>query len=353
MKKMIFFILLTSFFCFSRVYASVAEIVMDSDSGRVLYGKNINDKKLIASTTKILTALVVLNNSSIDEKVTIGDEVLKAYGSSIYIKPGETYSVEDLLYGLLLRSGNDASLSLAVHTAGSIEGFVVLMNETAQSIGMKKSSFNNPHGLDEETENKSTVYDMALLMKKAMENETFRVITSAKKYRFQANEKTYEWYNKNKLLSDYKYATGGKIGYTKRAKHTFVSSATKENKNLIAVSFIDDHQFITHKNLYEKYFAIYDKYLLVDKDNLKIPYKSGKHLYTDESFYMLLKKNEVAKIKREVILFKSPIKENGRLFVGNIYVSLDKTVYKALKIYSDIPKKKESIIERIKRKLKW
>lgn len=353
MKKMIFFILAFFYIGFIDVQASKSEIVIDADSGRVLYGKNIHEKSLIASTTKILTALVVLNNASLSDKVNIGDEVLDAYGSAIYIKPGETYTVQDLLYGLLLRSGNDAALSLAVHTAGSLEGFTLLMNETAASIGMSDSIFNNPHGLDEQTENKSSVYDMALLMREAMKNSDFRSITSAKKYTFKSNGRYYEWYNKNKLLSEYKYATGGKIGYTKRARHTFVSSASKDGKNLITVSFDDPNQFVTHKNLYEKYFKEYQKYQIVDQNNLAIPYKKGYYLYTSESFDMLLKDKEVDKLKKEVVLFKKPIKENKRYHLGNIYISFDEKVYKALKIYSNIPKSKEKIIDKIKRKLKW
>ena len=337
-----------------NVQASLSEIVMDADSGRVLYGKNIDEQMLIASTTKVLTALVVLNNTKIDETVTIGEEVMNAYGSAIYIKPGETYKVEDLLYGLLLRSGNDAALSLAVHTAGSVEGFVLLMRQTADYIGMRNSTFNNPHGLDEETENKSTVYDMAILMREALKNKEFRKITSAKKYRFSANDKTYEWYNKNKLLTSYKYATGGKIGYTKRAKHTFASSATKDGKNLIAVSFVDEDQFVNHRNLYEKYFSIYDKYEFINKNNLGIDYNSNYPLYTSESVSMLLKKEERPNVKKEIILFKNPIKENNRLYVGNIYILLNNKAYKTVKIYSNTLKKgQEKFWDKIMRKLKW
>lgn len=350
MKKMIF--LICFYFLFScSVLATSAEIVIDADTGRVLHGKNINTQHLIASTTKILTALVVLNNKDLKDKVTVGDEVLEAYGSAIYIKPTEKYTIEELLYGLMLRSGNDAALSLAIATAESLDGFVYLMNQTAQNIGMKNSVFNNPHGLDEKTENKSTVYDMAILMMHAMKSENFRKITSTTHYKFSSNDRVYDWYNKNKLLTDYKYATGGKIGYTKRAKHTFVSSATKDGKNLIVASFIDPNQFVTHKDLYEQYFSQYDKYLLIDKDNLEIKYRC--HLYTDESFSMLLKKDEVNKVQREVVLFKKAINERNRLFVGNIYISLDNKVYKALKIYCDSPKKKESLLDRIKRRLKW
>ena len=353
MRKMIFFVLSFLFFLVPSISASEAEIVMDADSGRVLYGKNIDKRMLIASTTKVLTALVVLNNTELKENVTIGEEVLSSYGSSIYIKPNESYTIEELLYGLLLRSGNDAALSLAVYTAGSIEGFVLLMNETAQAIGMKNSTFNNPHGLDEENENMSTVYDMALLMREAMKNNDFRKITNTKKYEFKANGKSYEWYNKNKLLSNYEYATGGKIGYTKRAKHTFVSSATKNGKNLIAASFVDSDQFATHKSLYEKYFSLYEKYKIIDKNHLNIDYTNELNLYTNESLEMLLKKSELSNVKKDIVLFKNPIREVDRMVVGNIFVSIDDKVYKALKIYSNLPKEKTTFFKKIKELFKW
>ena len=175
---------------------------MDLDSGRVLYQENIKEKKLIASTTKILTAIVTLENASLDKEVIIGDEVLKMYGTNIYIEVGEKITIKDLLYGLLLRSGNDAAVALAVAVSGSEEEFVKLMNKKAQDIGMKDSSFTNPHGLDDDTKNYSTAYDMALLSRYAYQNKTYRKIVGTKKYVTKTKDKTYLWYNRNKLLSD-------------------------------------------------------------------------------------------------------------------------------------------------------
>lgn len=156
MRKIVFFVVLNILFI-RGVYAAPMEIVMDADSGRVLYGKNIHQKELIASTTKIMTALVVIRNTNLEKKITIGDEVNDAYGSAIYIKEKEIIKTKDLLYGLLLRSGNDAALSLAKNTGGSIEGFVSMMNETAFGLGMNNTVFINPHGLDEDGGNISTV----------------------------------------------------------------------------------------------------------------------------------------------------------------------------------------------------
>lgn len=353
MKKVIFFCV--CFFLFSsKVYGYSAGLVMDADSGRVLYSENENKKYLIASTTKIMTALVVLNNAKLDDVVTAGDEIKDAYGSAIYIKPLEKMSIEDLLYGLMLRSGNDAALVLAKHTAGSIEGFIKLMNDTALMIGMRDTVFENPHGLDEETQNKSTVYDMCLLMKEAMKNEKFREITATKKHIVKTNFNTYEWYNKNRLLTDYKYATGGKIGYTTSAKHTFVSSATKEGKNLVIATFIDPDRFDTHESLYEKYFDMYEKYTLIDKENLKIDYKEGYKTYTASSFSMLLTREEAKRVKRNVELY-SEIKEGtGSKIVGTISIELDGKTYKKMNLYAEGQKvKKRNFFERIKDFFKW
>ena len=145
-------------------------IVMDLDSGRILYEKNANQKRLIASITKIMTAIVAIEEGDLTEKITVGEEVLSMYGTNIYVEVGEKMKLRDLLYGLLLRSGNDASVVIAKAIAGSEEKFVNLMNKKAQEIGMKNTIFKNPHGLDEETENYSTAYDMALLSKYAYKN---------------------------------------------------------------------------------------------------------------------------------------------------------------------------------------
>lgn len=331
-----------------------AAVVMDFDSGRVLYKQDMNSKYLIASTTKIMTALVVLNNVNIKQEVTVGDEIKDAYGSSIYIKPGEKLTVEDLLYGLMLRSGNDAALVLAKFTAGSVEGFVKLMNETATMVGMHDTHFSNPHGLDEENENKSTVYDMALLMCEALENEKFKTITSAKEYKVKTNFGSYVWYNKNRLLTDYKYATGGKIGFTTRARHTFVSSASKDNKNLVIATFKDPDRFTTHENLYEKYFEEYEKYKLIDKDHLHISYKRGYKVFTTSDFSMLLNKDEKKQVKREIELYQNLQDREGAQVIGTVSITLKGQTYKKLNIYAE---KKESVtksfLDKIKEFLKW
>jgi len=344
MKKVLFFLVII-FLSIRTVDINASaeyELVMDAKSGRVLYEKNGNKQALIASTTKIMTALVVLNNIEIDTKVTVGEEVLKAYGSAIYIKSGEILTIEDLLYGLMLRSGNDAALTLAYAVGGSIEGFAELMNETAHNIGMFNTIFQNPHGLDEETQNKSTVYDMALLMREAMKNPVFQKITSAKKYILKTNMNTYEWYNKNKLLTNYKYATGGKIGYTTRARHTFVSSASKDNKELIVATFKDNDRFNTHETLHEKFFDIFESYKIIEKDDLQINFKKEYKIYTLESYEVLLKKDEIDKMTKEIVLYDNVSVTSNPTIIGNITIKLNGESLKKMNIYAE----KQEVIKR-------
>ena len=146
MKKIIITLLIAAIFLPLSTHASV--IVMDADSSRVLYGKNEHEKRLIASTTKIMTSMVVLNNANINDIITINQSVLKSYGSGIYVEVGEKISVENLSYGLMLRSGNDAGIALSDYVGGSEEGFATLMNNLAKSIGMKNTNFINATGLE-------------------------------------------------------------------------------------------------------------------------------------------------------------------------------------------------------------
>ena len=347
MKKLIILILLIFTIDIIPVKASTSSIVMDLDSGRVLYQENIKEKKLIASTTKILTAIVTLENASLNKEVIIGDEVLKMYGTNIYIEVGEKITIKDLLYGLLLRSGNDAAVALAVAVSGSEEEFVKLMNKKAQDIGMKDSSFTNPHGLDDDTKNYSTAYDMALLSRYAYQNKTYRKIVGTKKYVTKTKDKTYLWYNRNKLLSNYKYCTGGKNGYTPLAGKTLVTTASKNNLNLTVVTLNDGDEYATHKYYYEKAFKNYNNYLLLDKNNFKIDKNfCNKEVYLKESFSYPLTALEVDKV-RTVLSLEN--KNSKNKIVGNINIYLDKELIGRVDIYQKEKKEqKKSLFQKIK-----
>lgn len=317
---------------------SESSIVIDQDSGRILYQNNAQEPKLIASTTKILTAIITIEKANLNQEVEVGEEVLKMYGTNIYLEVGEKIKIIDLLYGLLLRSGNDAAVVLAKNVSGSEEKFVADMNKKAQELGMKNSIFNNPHGLDEETKNYSTAYDMALLMRYASKNQTFMKISNTKKYQTSTGKKTYLWYNRNKLLTSYEYCTGGKNGYTPSAGKTLVSTATKDNLNLIIVSLKDQDPYTTHKNLYNQIFNQYQNYQIINKDNFYIDKTFiNEDLYIKDNFYYPLTLEETTKVKTIVnINNKSKSKKPGKI---TIYLNNKKI--SSIPIYKKIPTKKE------------
>lgn len=340
MKK--FFLLLTFFlFCLPfTVSADTAKstIVMDLDSGRILYEKNANQKRLIASITKIMTAIVAIEEGDLTEKITVGEEVLSMYGTNIYVEVGEKMKLRDLLYGLLLRSGNDASVVIAKAIAGSEEKFVNLMNKKAQEIGMKNTIFKNPHGLDEETENYSTAYDMALLSKYAYKNKTYRNIVSTDKYEVSTGKKTYLWYNRNKLLTTYEYCTGGKNGYTPRAGKTLVTTASKKGLNLTIVTLSDGDIYNNHIDLYEDFFSKYKRYKLIDKNNFRIDKEFvDEDVYLEDSFYYPLTSNEVNDIKTVVHFLDDSATDE----IGTIEIFLSNQKIGELPIYRKIKKKEQ------------
>lgn len=320
---------------------SKSAILYDQDSKRILFAKNIDEKHLIASTTKIMTAVLAVESGKLDYEVTTNESILKSYGSGIYISVNETLTLRDLVYGLLLRSGNDAALAIEDYLGGH-EKFVKLMNDKAIEIGMKNTIFKNPHGLDETEENYSTAYDMALLMSYANNLYEFREIDSTKKIVVKSDLKTYSWTNKNKLLFKYKYTTGGKTGFTKKARRTLVTSASKNDINLIAVTLNDPKDFDTHIELYEYGFNNYKKYKIINKNKLNIKSKKYKNkLYVKNNYYYLLKDNERDKIKLNVNLYNSVIKKNK---VGYIEVTFNKKVVHKEPVYVNLNKKSKGNI---------
>ena len=311
---------------------------MDLDSGRIFYEKNANQKRLIASITKIMTAIVAIEEGDLTEKITVGEEVLSMYGTNIYIEVGEKMKLRDLLYGLLLRSGNDASVVIAKAIAGSEEKFVNLMNKKAQEIGMKNTIFKNPHGLDEETENYSTAYDMALLSKYAYKNKTYRNIVSTDKYEVSTGKKTYLWYNRNKLLTTYEYCTGGKNGYTPRAGKTLVTTASKNGLSLTIVTLSDGDIYNNHIDLYEDFFSKYKRYKIIDKNKFRIDKEFvDEDVYLEDSFYYPLTSNEVNDIKTVVHFLDDSATDE----IGTIEIFLSNQKIGELPIYRKIKKKEQ------------
>ncbi len=247
------------------VYAEVGvsadcAIVIDCSSKRVLFEKNAYKKRGMASTTKIMTALVCIESITSDEIVTVSPFAAGTEGSSIWLSPGEKMSVDDLLYGLMLSSGNDAATALAEHTAGSVAAFTQMMNAKAKSIGAYNTNFTNPHGLPDEN-HYTTAYDLALISAKAMENERFAqiVATKNKTISWEGSEWDRSLSNHNKLLKMYEYATGIKTGFTKKDGRCLVSAAEKDGIRLVCVTLHAPDDWNDHINMlnycFEKYKA--------------------------------------------------------------------------------------------------
>ncbi|WP_295585292.1 D-alanyl-D-alanine carboxypeptidase family protein [uncultured Oscillibacter sp.] len=232
--------------------SATSAILMDVDSGRVLYEQNADAKMLIASTTKILTALVAIREGNLTDTVTVSAEAAGTEGSSMYLRAGEELTLETLLYGLLLCSGNDAAVAIAQHVGGSVEGFVRQMNETAAQLGMSNSSFANPNGLDD-PDHYSTARDMARLACAAVNNETLVRIASTKSVTIGGRTMT----NHNKLLQYMEGCIGLKTGYTMAAGRTLVSCAQRNGQRLVAVTLQDGNDWADHQALLEYGFSDY------------------------------------------------------------------------------------------------
>lgn len=344
MKK---YIILLIIILFPLRVNATSTTLMDMDTNRVLYNSNGNDVRLIASISKIMTAIVTINNYDISNVIKIDESVLKSYGSGIYVELGEEISVENLLYGLMLRSGNDAAIQIANTVGGSMENFVKIMNDTAKSIGMKNTNFINSSGLenDKGEGNTSTSYDMALLMSYAMKNEVFKKIVSTQKKVVKTNYKTYVWYNKNKLLKNYKFCTGGKTGFTEKARRTLVTTASKDNMNFVVVTLNDPNDFSDHLNLYEEYFKKYKSYKVLDsKDKF-----SNEKYYIKNDKYVALTQDEFKSIKKEVVYYDNNVSD----IVGFINIKLNDKLLAKEYIYEKKEtvkkKKKMNFIEKIKK----
>ena len=320
-------------------------VVMDMDSGRVLYESKSDKKNLIASITKVMTCIIVLENGNLDDIVTVGDEVLSMYGTNIYLEVGEKISVRDLLYGLMLRSGNDSAVVLAKYISGSEEEFVKLMNNYAEMIGMINTTFSNAHGLDDDTKNYSTAYDMSLLMNYAFFNEDYKEIISTSKYKCKSSVKSYLWYNRVSILDDYRYSLGGKNGYTPAAGKALISYAKKDDVTLGIVTLDDGDIYNSQIKLFNEYFDKYSKYKIIDKDNFYIDKNFFKdEIYIKEDFYYLLASDELDKITTLISIYNDESLE----VVGNISIKLDGIEIGNLDIYRNKKKKQLSFFQRIK-----
>lgn len=297
-----------------------------------------------------MTAITAIENSNISDTVIVGEEIKDAYGSAIYIKEGEEITIESLLYGLMLRSGNDASLVIAKAVAGDIETFVKMMNDMALKIGMKNTTFNNPNGLDLNGGNLSTAYDMALLTSYANKNAIYKKIVSTKKYTLKTNMNYYSWINKNKLLHQYNFITGGKTGFTDIAKRTLVTTASQNNINLVAVTLNDGNDFNDHVALFKEAFDKYQNYSILKKgyiDILNEEYYKNKLYIKDDFKYTLLKNNQNDVLVKYLIEKKKNYSDDDE--VGTLEVHINNKMVHTQKIYVT-KEKKLTFIQKVR---KW
>lgn len=288
--------------------SAASAVLIDGTNGRVLYEKNAHVKRAPASTTKIMTTCLALELGNLDDIVTVSPYAAKVGGSSMYLSPNEKVKLEDLLYGIMLNSGNDASAAVGEHLAGNSLNFAKLMTEKAWQIQAKNTQFKNPHGLDEDG-HFTTAYDLALITKYAMENPKFREIIKTKTFKVPWEGREYERLltNKNKLLSQFPGANGVKTGFTNKAGRCLVSSAERDGQHLIAVVFNCPNMWDDSKNLLEYGFDNYKPHTLLRKGEIvKTVQVSGGlkkelRLAAKEDLTIFLKPEEISQITPPMI----------------------------------------------------
>ncbi|MFI8712899.1 D-alanyl-D-alanine carboxypeptidase family protein [Brevibacillus brevis] len=296
--------------------------LIDVESGRILYSKNGTKKMRIASLTKTMTAIVAIEMGKLDAQVTVPPQAVGVEGSSIYLKNGEKLTLEELLYGLMLRSGNDAAVTIATHIGGSVPGFTYLMNEKAAMIGMEHTNFTNPHGLDDSNQHYSTPEDMAKLSAYALHNPVFRQIvsTKVKDISWEGEQWDRRLLNKNKMLHLYNGADGVKTGYTKLAKRCLASSATRNGRQLATITLNASDDWNDSAKLMDWGFANYPLQELVKngqevKPDTPVTLEAGTHLVTTNAFQYPLQTAEIEAIHKRVVMGESTVtsKMNGQL----------------------------------------
>lgn len=348
MKKKIYLIIISliifqSIFttCYSQELPSGPEVtsqgclLMDLDSGQVLFSKNIHERFYPASTTKILTALIVLEKCSLSETVTVGDDPPYIDGTKIYLYEDEQLTVEQLLYAMMLESANDCAEALAEHISGSVEAFAELMNQRARELGCTDSNFVNPHGLHDDN-HYTSVWDLALIAKEAMKNPEFRKIVSTRSSQIPPTNRQPQlryMNNLNKLLfygeHYYKGVDGIKTGYTSQAKNTLVASCMRDDLHLMGVFLnCSSGVYTDAKNLFDYGFSNYSSKKLLDlEQSVSTVFLKGSSesvdLYPAENLSVAVPKGTEPKISEKVTLTSDFSQLSAGDEVGYIEVNID------------------------------
>ncbi len=314
--------------------------VIDKDSKRVLYSSNPDRKLPMASTTKVMTAITVIQKcQDLEEYIQVDDDAVGIEGTSIYLRKGELIKVKDLLYGLMLRSGNDAATALAIHVGGSVEAFADMMNDLANTIGAKNSHFVNPHGLDH-PEHYTTAYDLALISAYALNNPIFKEIVSTKSHVIEETNISDKRYltNKNRLLNSLDGCCGVKTGFTSKAGRCLVSACEHDDRTSVCVVLNCGPMFEESTDLLNSSFEDFDYIKIIDKNReiyneYIIEETNGKlNLYTNEDFYYPMTSSEKKDLKLKY--FVSLDDSNPDDSVGEIQIFIKNDLIKTLKLYT-------------------
>ncbi len=350
------FMLVTSTVTSAQGSSAKAMCTMEASTGRVLYAKNENAKLPMASTTKIMTAITAIENcKDLDEKFEISPKAVGISGTSIYLRKGEALSVRDLLYGLMLVSGNDASVAIGERVGGNVKNFVEMMNKTAIKIGTKNSHFDNTHGLDSKT-HYTSAYDLALITSYALSNDTFREIVSTKNTKITTVEgKTRYLKNKNRLLNSLEGCNGVKTGFTDDAGRCLVASCERDGMQLVSVVLNCGPMFEECATLLEKGFNEYEM-VEVTKDydysqylRLEDARKEFVKVGTKGSYRYPMREEEKGKI---TYIYKLPEKIEGGVskdkVVGEISTYYGNDLLFSEKIYTMEEVRSNTILEKLK-----
>ena len=302
-------------------------VVMDFKTGRILYEKNAKEKRPMASTTKVMTAIVAIENGNFNDKVIVSKKAASTPGSTINLKVGEEITLEELLYGLMLKSGNDASIAIAEHIGGSVEKFLDLMNAKALQIGAYDTHFESPHGLDSNG-HYSTAYDMALITKYALSNYTFSKIVGTKS--IYAGGRSLS--NSNEMLFMYEGADGVKTGYTGKAGRCLITSATRNEMRLISVVLFCDTRNLrasSSKSILDYSFGNYTYELLAKKNDILSNITVNKGIkecvpvHPSKDLILPLSQDEKDNLVKIILLpekIEAPIKQNQKIGSIDYYV---------------------------------
>ena len=345
------------FFCFILLFNiavlaeepkvnAISAVIVDGDTGRILWGKNENKPMAMASTTKIMTALVALENSDIKKETTVSKNATLASPVKMHLAVGEKMTIEQLLYAMMLQSYNDSAVAVAEAVGGSVEKFCTMMNEKAKEIGCSDTVFETPNGLDKGNHH-STAEDMSKIGVYALKNQNLMKIMNTRDYTFKSSKTTYSFVNKDRLLSEYEGAIGMKTGFTGKAGHCFVGAANRGDVTLVSVVLASgwgtagkSRKWIDTKALLNYGFNNYKKYSIIngsEKMNISIDKaeKEIAELKYEDSVDLLLSENEKANLKIENELpenITAPINYGDSVGIGKIYTG--NTLLKTVKIIS-------------------